>query len=481
VAVAFLVIATVLLLALGPLVHRVLRGRLVDLGAMRLRAQAKPIIDRRIEHLSGQISVVELAAILAMDLTNRETTASVVDGSGTMIASGAPEEGPEAPILPEEHYQEALAGEPRVTCTVRSGERNVLVVLVPPLAWLPRPPAVVQLATDFTGDERLLRRAVGVLVAGTLCVAWAEFALDVLVGDGLGVLALVGIPVVLLAAMRVAGRGTPARAISHGASAGHEPGARTDFTAVMRRVEAAFLAKQASERRMRRFIADASHELRTPLTSLGGAADVLLRGAKDDPEHAERLARVIRSQADRIGRLVDDLLMLARLDSGLDVEQRNLRFDRLVEEHAEEIALASLERRVELVRADPAIVLGNEDRLRQVLANLTSNALRHTAPGGRIELGAYSAAGQAVAFVRDDGEGIAEEHLPLVFERFWRGDPARGDGGGAGLGLAIVREIVAAHHGEVDVESRAGAGATVTVRLPLVVVAPVEDGAPAAV
>jgi two-component system, OmpR family, sensor kinase len=176
---------------------------------------------------------------------------------------------------------------------------------------------------------------------------------------------------------------------------------------------------------------------------------------------------VIRSQADRLERLVEDLLILARFDSGLELEARDVQLERLVAEHAEELALAAPERDVRLSAAEPATVRGSEERLRQVLANLTSNALRHTAPGGLVELGVTVDERTAIVSLRDDGDGIAEADLPYIFERFYRGDPARGSGG-SGLGLAIVREIVEAHDGSVDVSSRPGAGSTFTVRLPLV-------------
>jgi two-component system OmpR family sensor kinase len=465
-AFAFLALAIALMLASALPVYRALRSHLVDLHAVRLRAQAKPVIDRRIEHLSDQISIVELAAILAMDLTNRETTACVVDSAGRVIASGPPDEGPPSPLLPDEQYQKALAGDPHVTCLVRIGGRDVLAVLVPPLAWLPRPPAVIQLSTDLTANERLLRRAVGIVLTGVLCVAGLEFALDVGVGGGLGVVALVAIAPVMVLAARVIRPSEIPTEVGRSLPVARETAAREDFTAVMRRVEAAFLAKQASEEQMRRFIADASHELRTPLTSLGAAADVLLHRAKDDPERTEQLARVIRSQADRLGRLVEDLLTLARLDSGIELVVHDVQLDRLVVQHGEQLALALPDREVRLGVVEPAPVRGNEERLKQLLENLTTNAVRHTAPGGCIELGVALNGRSAVLTVRDDGAGIAESELPYVFERFFRGDPARG-AGGYGLGLAIVREITEAHGGSVGVSSRLGEGAVFTVTLPL--------------
>lgn len=414
------------------------------------------------------MSVTELAAILAMDLTNRETTACVVDASGAMIATGPPEEGPLAPFLPAEQYRNALEGHPHTTSLVTVDSRKVLAVLIPPLAWLPNPPAIVELATDVTRELRLLWRLVALLIGGTLLVAWAELFVDTVIGDGLGVLALAGIPLIIWLASLVIAPRRSEQSVVRADSLVPAVTARTDFTAVMRRVEAAFLAKQASEQRMRRFITDASHELRTPLTSIGGAADVLIRGAKDDPELVAHLATVVRAQTDRLSRLVEDLLTLARFDSGLAVETTEVDLAQMLVEHGEELALAAPDRQITLENAPGAIVDGNGDRLRQVLSNLTSNAVRYTKPGGSIAVRLALVGQSAVIAVSDDGSGISGMDLPHIFERFYRGDPARG-GGGYGLGLAIVREIVEAHHGSVAASSDPGRPTEVVVTLPLAV------------
>ncbi|MGH2452009.1 MAG: sensor histidine kinase [Candidatus Limnocylindria bacterium] len=198
---------------------------------------------------------------------------------------------------------------------------------------------------------------------------------------------------------------------------------------------------------------------------MAGAADVLLGHAKSDPEHVERLARVIRSEADRMSRLVEDMLTLASLDAAEALRREPVRVDLLAAEHANEIELSRRDRRV-TVLTEPVTVHGDTERLRQALANLTSNALRHTAPGGLIEIEARLDDGVAVLAVRDDGEGIAEKDLPRVFTRFWRADSSR-SGDGAGLGLAIVREIVEAHEGSIEIASQPGAGTRVVIRFPV--------------
>lgn len=459
--------AALLLLGVGWIAHRELRSYLFEQCAVRLRAQAKPLIDRRLEHLSGQVDTPELAQILAMDLTTRETTALVVDRTGAVLASGPPQEGPEPPVLEPERYRAAFEGDPHVTYSLeRSGER-LLVVVIPPRAWLPDPPAVIQLTTGLAREERLLARLAVALGGGTLALGWLTLLVAELGGGPLTLAPLLSLPVVALLGKLARDRNRlEITELDTGLDIVPARGARADFTATMRRVEAAFLAQAASEERMRRFIADASHELRTPLTSLGGAADVLLGGARSDPEHVERLARVIRSQADRMQRLVEDLLTLARLDSGESpMRLKPVRLDHLLLEHAEELALAAPDRKIEVDARLAVSVQGDDGRLRQVLSNLTSNAVRHTRPGGRIWLSLARAGDDALLTVSDDGEGISEEDLPRVFERFFRGDPARSQGG-AGLGLAIARGIVEAHGGSISAGASEAGGARFVVRLP---------------
>lgn len=459
--------AGLLLLALEAALLRELRRWTVAQLAVRLRAQAKPLIDRRLEHLSGQLELPDLAAILAMDLTSRDTSAIVVGPGGSVVATPpAGAGGPPPPRLDEDRYARALAGDPHVTVLVRGSGDSVLVVLIPPLAWLPSPPAVVQLACDISEQSRNLDRLALTWGIGTVACACLAMLLETLLGGPWILLALLSVPAVALAASRLGVEGGAPVPEPSAVADTAPPGPRADFTGAMRRMEAAFLATKASEESMRRFVADASHELRTPLTSLGGAADVLLAGAAREPEHAERLARVIRAQSDRMGNLVEDLLTLARLDAGVELRREPVALDRLAAQHAEELALAHPERHVELHAEPRTYVDGDPERLRQILANLTANAVRHTAPGGRIAIAVERDGGTALVRVEDDGEGIELGDLQRVFERFHRGESARAAGTGTGLGLAIVRELVHAHGGGVQAETDPGSGARLTVRIP---------------
>jgi signal transduction histidine kinase len=463
-------IAGAVLLGGGWAGYRELGAWLTAQRAVRLRAQAKPIIDRRIEHLDGQVELAELATILALDLASRETAALVVAPDGRPLAA-APADGgtPPAEALAPERYAPAFAGDPHATYVTRGphGER-LLHALVPPRDWRPRPPAVVHLVADLA-PERALLAGLARLLAATLVVTVAlATALELALGAAWPLLSLLAIPPAVVAArplVRAAGADPRPVPIAP-APERHPPPpglTRAEFTAAMRRVEAAFLAREASEARMRRFVAEASHELRTPLTAVGGAADVLLRGAKDEPEQAERLARLIRAKSDAMGRLVEDILTLARLDAGAGLERAPVDLAQLVREHADELRLADAGREIAVDAPKAVPTEGDAGRLRQVLANLTDNALRHG--GGAVALAARQDDGDAVLTVADRGPGIAPADQARVFDRFWRADGAKATDG-SGLGLAIVREIVVAHGGSVGLRSAPDDGTTVEVRLP---------------
>jgi signal transduction histidine kinase len=226
---------------------------------------------------------------------------------------------------------------------------------------------------------------------------------------------------------------------------------------------------QAFERQ-RRFTADASHELRTPLAMLVSRAGLTLERRRTLHEY-EDVLRTIRDDGLRMGRIVSDLLMLARADEGdaLAVTER-LDAGELVVSVADAMGPGATNRGIKLdVATERGIVLlGDQTRLTQLLVNLLDNALAHTPSGGTVGVSATCENGLAVLRVTDTGTGIAPEHLPHVFQRFFRGDRDRSrEDGGAGLGLALSQSIVHAHAGRIGLESELGCGTRVTVRLPL--------------
>jgi len=221
---------------------------------------------------------------------------------------------------------------------------------------------------------------------------------------------------------------------------------------------------------MRRdFVANVSHELKTPLTSIAGYAETLASEASPGTQ-TERFVRPILSNARRMHRLVDDLLDLSRIESGRwqpDPERVDVRG--LADEAWAAFADRARERRIQFTTAvgNVRYVTADSEALRQVLTNLLDNALRHTPPGGRITVSLEPAPGGVTVSVADTGSGIAPEHLPRIFERFYRADPGRSrEEGGTGLGLAIVKHLVEAHGGRVEAHSSLGRGTTIRMFFP---------------
>ena len=245
------------------------------------------------------------------------------------------------------------------------------------------------------------------------------------------------------------------------------------------RLERAFAEREASQSRLRRFIADASHELRTPLASIRGYAELFRMGAARDPAETEKAMRRIEEEAARMGVLVDDLLTLARLDQVPEVPHAELDLAPLVRDAVDDARATAPDRRIELHGDSGARVVGDAHQLRQVLGNLLRNALVHTPPGTPIEIGVAAAGDEVRLEVRDHGPGVPTSDTDVLFERFWRAEAGRGRGkAGAGLGLAIVAGIVGAHHGRVEAGNAPGGGARFTVHLPAALGAPLPSPIP---
>jgi signal transduction histidine kinase len=228
---------------------------------------------------------------------------------------------------------------------------------------------------------------------------------------------------------------------------------------------------QASQRSQRDFVANVSHELKTPLTSIQGFSQALLDGTAAGTKDATRAVRVIHGEADRMRRMVDGLLDLARFDAGqVEMARDRVELAPLLSACAEKLGPLFSRGEVALTSDIPSglAVLGDGDRLAQVFVNLLDNAVAHTGPGGatKVAVRRCEDARYVEVVVTDTGEGIPGAELPRVFERFYQVDKARRRSRGAGLGLAITKEIVEAHGGTISAESVVGLGSKFTVRLP---------------
>jgi two-component system OmpR family sensor kinase len=239
---------------------------------------------------------------------------------------------------------------------------------------------------------------------------------------------------------------------------------------MLHQIEGAFAERTESENRLRRFVADAAHELRTPLTSIRGYSELFRRGAAERPDDLAKSMQRIEAEAARMGVLVDDLLLLARLDQGRPLETAVVDLGRLSGEVVADAQVTHPDRTISFEAPDGRVsIVGDEGRLRQAVQNLVTNAATHTPPVTVVKVSVTRTATEAVVEVVDDGPGIPSEELPRLFERFYRIDHsrARSQGGGTGLGLSIVAAVAEAHGGSAEVESSFGSGACFRLRFPL--------------
>ncbi len=238
------------------------------------------------------------------------------------------------------------------------------------------------------------------------------------------------------------------------------------LNAMLIRIEASFTAKEASERRLRQFVADASHELRTPLTSIRGYSELCRSGAISTPEETRRVMQRIESESTRMGHLVEDLLLLARLDQGRPLRHEMVDLVELVDNAVMDARAGAPEQPIGYDYDQEAFVIGDADRLKQVVENLLANARIHTPSSTPVHVEVRALPESVEITVSDEGPGISPEDAERIFDRFYRADSSRArSSGGVGLGLSIASSIVAAHGGEIRLNTNAGEGAVFTVSL----------------
>ena len=315
--------------------------------------------------------------------------------------------------------------------------------------------------SDVSQTLTRLRNVEAIVIAGVL-LALAAFAW-LLIRIGLRPLDRMGATAGAIAAGDLSRRVSPAAPRTEVGRLG------LALNAMLEQIEGAFAERQASEERLRRFLSDASHELRTPLTSIRGYAELFRMGATSDPSDTAKAMARIEEEAARMGVLVEDLLALARLDEMPQSRREPVDLAPLVADAADDARAAARERAVTVTIDGEHLVSGDPSQLRQVLGNLTRNALTHTPAGSPIELSVSSANGYVRVEVRDHGGGLPEGAGASVFERFWRSEAGRGRGkAGAGLGLAIVAAIVDAHGGRVSAFNAPGGGAAFRIEIPAI-------------
>jgi two-component system OmpR family sensor kinase len=325
-------------------------------------------------------------------------------------------------------------------------------------------------ADPLTEEARILRRLIDIeVVVAVIALAAAAGLGWWVVGVGLEPLREVEATTAAIAAGQLQERvpeGPPGTELGRLARA---------FNSMLDRIQDAFNRRDAieaalrrSEERLRQFVADASHELRTPVAAVAAYAELFERGADRRPEDLARILAGIRVETSRMTRLVEDLLLLARLDEGRPLDTESVELVGLAAEAVEAARAVGPAWPVRLEARRAVEVRGDAVRLRQVLDNLLANVRAHTPPGTAAVVRVGGDDAEAVVEVSDNGPGLTPEQAGHVFERFYRADPSRSrsQAGGAGLGLAIVAAIVSAHGGTIDVASQLGQGTTFTVRLP---------------
>jgi two-component system, OmpR family, sensor kinase len=469
---------TTTLLVVGGLFLLRLDSELLGLTADQMRDQARPLIQRgvgwrwsRSDWRSSQPPKANsagtaparppeferLASVLSRSLAGPDTGVAVFDPGGRLIAASEASDEAEAWPQPAADQLEQALGGNQVRAVAAQQTRRTLMLLLPLISPEDSVDGVLVLARSLDFVDRLEEQLRTALVIGAL--------LSVLIAGGL-----------ILPATRAALRPLDrvvlvARQIGAGDLSERLRFTRRDEIGVLAEAFDHMLDRLAAALgAQRRFVADAAHELRTPLTALGGMVEMLQVGAdRGDQATVRRMFATMEREIDRLGRLVGDLLTLSRLDADRPLSVGPVELEPLVMEVANQTRLLSRGQSIQLdVQAAPT-VLGDPDRLKQVLINLADNALKYTPADRQIVFQLVAENGRARLAVADTGCGIPSDILPRVTERFVRGDGSRArSSGGFGLGLSIAHGIVNAHRGTISIDSRTGRGTTVVVTLPRV-------------
>ncbi len=331
-----------------------------------------------------------------------------------------------------------------------------LRVFVSPLTFRDQTIGVIEVAQSLQGVSDTLRRLATFLAVGVI----GALVLAFLIGAILAKNALAPMDRITQTAHSITHSGDLTRRIEQKATQDEVGRLVSTFNEMLGRIEELFRTQQ-------RFVADVSHELRTPLTAIRGNLDLLRRGAANDPEELTQALSAIDSESERMMRLVSDLLLLARADEGIKIQKRMVELDTLLLDVYRQARVMGNGVKVSLGSEDQAQVMGDPDRLKQVLFNLVDNAIKYTPGGGEVRLSLERDTQWVRVAVADTGIGIPPQDLSKIFDRFYRVDKARSrEKGGSGLGLAIAQWIAQAHGGRIEVQSAVGKGSTFTLWLP---------------
>jgi signal transduction histidine kinase len=458
---------------------RTVRGRLVAVSAVSILAavavftgltimlvghQLRSSLDSALRTRAQEAAQLAVSApalltdpgALESPVSGREIAVEVLDAHGTILARSLTLG---ARLLPQDRLVRAARVDGR------SGYEDLLIggrdyrLFVAPIAEAGGPAAggAVLVASDTTDIHDTISH-LGVV----LTVSGAAIALiAALIAAGLTRRGLRPLRRLAAGAEEIERTADPARRLPAAGAASDEI---AQLTGVLNRMLASLERSRANERR---FLADASHELRTPVTTIRGYAELYRLGGLAQRQELDQAMRRTEQEAVRMASLVDDLLLLARLDEGRPLARESVDLGVLGVEAAADARAVAPDRTITAEVAEGVTVEGDEHRLRQVVGNLVGNALVHTPAGTPVSVRVHNGGGSAVVEVHDDGPGMAPEVAAQAFERFSRADASRSrHAGGSGLGLAIVRAIVLSHGGDVALDTGPGEGTTVRVELP---------------
>jgi heavy metal sensor kinase len=444
------------LLGFSALLYSLIAGVLMTVMDDRLAGQAQDVINLiQNENDPAAVLLSGRVRLPSIDVFASQYYIQIVQADGRPVQLSENLRNRELPI-PAETVQEIGSGRARAYTVQADGASRLRVVSVP-LIVARRSVGAVQVAQNLSVIEEALRVIRVVMIFGG--------ALSLLLAAAGGALLARAVLRPIEAITRTAERITLAEDLSQripSADPNDELGrlAKT-INNMLARLEVLFQTQQ-------RLVADVSHDLRTPLTTIQGNVDLLRRGAADDPTMRAEALRAIGDEAARMRRMVNDLLLLAQADAGLKLQRQPVELDTLLlEVYRQAQVMAADKVAVRLGAEDQALVLGESDRLRQLLLNLIDNALKYTPAGGQVTLTLRRQAGWVQVGIEDTGIGIGPEDLPHIFERHYRADRSRSRSGGHGLGLAIAQWIAQAHGGRIEVTSEVGKGSTFTVWLPV--------------
>ncbi len=382
----------------------------------------------------------------------------LLDSEGNVLQADPNLEGVTLPL--SDAGRQAVAGGQAWMEINRVGSERFLIYSLP-VTTAAGTGGVAQIAVSLAERDRYLRGLARILTTGGAIAVLLAFGIGWVVAG----FSLRPIHRITQTAQAIGAERDFSRRVEHHGPHDEIGQLATTFNDMLAQLQDAYLQVEQALQAQKRFAADASHELRTPLTTIRGNLGLLQREPPIRREEQQDVLNDMVEETERLMRLVDNLLALARADAGLSLHLEPVALDDLLNEVHRQSRLLAPRRTVTCRTENTLLAQADRDALKQVLLALLDNAIRHTTEAGKIDITAREAGKMVAIHVRDDGPGIPPEELPYIFDRFYRGDPARA-GQGAGLGLAIARELTEAQGGTIHVESESGQGSVFTITLP---------------